>query len=344
MITDDFFSWTIDSANKYSIPRFVYYAIGTFSLCLLISVARGRFLAEKDGNTEMLKADDFPWIKIKKEDFDPLFIDPEFVGTTYHDFVFKNIKASSRSHGIVINSFYEFESVYIDKWNSAFGPRIWCVGPLCLTDEKNIKPENHQKPSWIHWLDQIQERREEVLYVAFGTQIELSRDQFEGIKTGLEKSGVNFLWIVRKNESQLDDGFEERVRNRGMVVKEWVDQREILEHDCVQGFLSHCGWSSVVESISAKVPILALPTMWDHPLIAKLVIEELRVGLRVETCNKIVKWESLATAAKELMEGETGKEVRKNVAELGGAAASAVEEGGSSWRSLNQLLSEFHQT
>nr|GFB41254.1 UDP-glycosyltransferase 90A1-like [Tanacetum cinerariifolium] len=44
---------------------------------------------------------------------------------------------------------------------------------------------------------------------------------------------------------------------------------------------------------------------------------------------------------KELMEGEKGKEVRKKVEELRNSAMKAVEEGGPSWRSLNELIDEL---
>ncbi|MQK22673.1 hypothetical protein EI013_30365, partial [Escherichia coli] len=90
---------------------------------------------------------------------------------------------------------------------------------------------------------------------------EMSHEQLEEIATGLEESMVNFLWVIRKDEWGLPDGFEEKVKSRGIVVREWVDQREILMHESVEGFLSHCGWNSVLESICAGVPILAWPMM-----------------------------------------------------------------------------------
>jgi hypothetical protein len=40
-----------------------------------------------------------------------------------------------------------------------------------------------------------------------------------------------------------------------MVVREWVDQWKILRHACAKGFLSHCGWNSVLESVTAGVPL-----------------------------------------------------------------------------------------
>nr|GFC98065.1 UDP-glycosyltransferase 90A1-like [Tanacetum cinerariifolium] len=69
------------------------------------------------------------------------------------------------------------------------------------------------------------------------------------------------------------------------------------------------------------------------------------IGLRVETCDGsvkgFVKGEGLEKKVKELMEGEKGKEMRKQVAELRNSAMKAVEEGGSSWCSLNELIDEL---
>lgn len=157
---------------------------------------------------------------------------------------------------------------------------------------------------------------------------------------------MNFLWVVRKKESELGEGFEERVKETGIVVREWVDQKEILMHQSVQGFLSHCGWNSVLESICAGVPILAWPMMAEQPLNARMVVEEIKVGLRVETCDGtvkgLVKWEGLMKMVRELMEGEMGKEVRIKVEELAELAKMAMEENtGSSWRTLDMLINEF---
>ena len=54
------------------------------------------------------------------------------------------------------------------------------------------------------------------------------------------------------------------------MVREWVDQRAILAHECVKGFLSHGGWNSALESISACVPLAVWPMGAEQPLNAKL--------------------------------------------------------------------------
>lgn len=52
-------------------------------------------------------------------------------------------------------------------------------------------------------------------------------------------------------------------------------------HSNVGGFVSHCGWSSGLESMKFGVPIIALPVHLAQPPNARLV-EELGVGVEVK--------------------------------------------------------------
>ncbi|KAK3005158.1 hypothetical protein RJ639_017164 [Escallonia herrerae] len=151
------------------------------------------------------------------------------------------------------------------------------------------------------------------------------------------------MWVPRLRHQDFLDRFEERVKDRGLIVKEWVDQMEILQHDSIQGFLSHCGWNSVLESICASVPILALPLIAEQHLNARLVVEVIGVGQRISPSNGSVRGfvkSGVEKVVKELMHGEKGAEARKKVEEVGVAASRATEEGGSSWCTLNQLIEE----
>ncbi|KDP45371.1 hypothetical protein JCGZ_09620 [Jatropha curcas] len=242
----------------------------------------------------------------------------------------------------------KLEPVFIDYLNSSLGqPTIWCVGPLCLAEpepDTRVRHQPDKKRYWIQWLDQKLKQGRSVLYIAFGTQAKVSSAQLTEIANGLEESKVNFLWVIRETqEAQLEDGFEERIKERGIIVKEWVDQREILKHKSVEGFLSHCGWNSVLESICAGVPILAWPMIAEQPLNARMVVEEIKVGLRVETCDgsvrEFVTREGLVKMVKELMEGEMGKKVREKMREVAAMAKGALEnENGSSSQTLDMLI------
>ena len=88
-------------------------------------------------------------------------------------------------------------------------------------------------------------------------------------------TGVRFLWAMKSpaadatrkeigketvawDDFDLDDilpeGFLAKTKNRGMVVKSWVPQQAVLRHPSVGGFVSHCGWNSVLEAAAAGVP------------------------------------------------------------------------------------------
>ncbi|KAH0731260.1 hypothetical protein KY289_002448 [Solanum tuberosum] len=145
---------------------------------------------------------------------------------------------------------------------------------------------------------------------------DISAEQIQEIAKGLELSNTCFLWVTRQNVIEHLAGLEDRVKNRALIVKEWVDQNEVLNHKSNKGFLSHCGWNSILESICTKVPILALPFMAEQHLNARMVTEEIGVGLRIILRNGSVRGfveaEEVEKMVRELMEGENGEMVRKN--------------------------------
>ena len=94
------------------------------------------------------------------------------------------------------------------------------------------------------------------------------------IANGLERSGKRFLWVVKNPPSNdksnqiavtadvdldalMPEGFLERTKDRGMVVKSWAPQVAVLNHPSVGGFVTHCGWNSVLEAVVAGVPMVA---------------------------------------------------------------------------------------
>ncbi|CAH1437694.1 unnamed protein product [Lactuca virosa] len=343
IVSDGFLSWTLESANKFGIPRLSYFGMSGYSTAVTQQVAGNRLLSGPETDDDLIAVTGFPWIKVTRNDFDEVFNQRNPMGPQ-QDFVMEVIIAMANSYGQIMNSFYELEPEFLDYLNRESKAKAWSVGPLPLAVTES-PPNVDQKPKWIRWLDQKVAQGCSVLYVAFGSQAEISSKQLKAISNGLEESQVNFLWVVRKYETLVVDELQERVGERGMIVREWVDQLEILKHESVKGFVSHCGWNSVLESICSEVPILAWPMMADQPLNARMVVEEIKIGLRVETCDGSVKGfvtsEGLKKMVKELMEGEKGKDVRKKAKEIGEAAKEAMAEGGSSWRILTELIDEL---
>lgn len=177
---------------------------------------------------------------------------------------------------VLIKSLPEMEGKYIEFLDDLTSKKFVPTGPL-VQDLDVDNEESHDMI--IEWLDG-RDRRSTV-FASFGSEYFLSEREIEEIAHGLEMSSVNFIWVVRFPAGgetialgeKLPRGFVERVRGRGVVVEGWAPQRRILSHPSIGGFLSHCGWSSVMEGVYCGVPIVAVPMHLDQPLNARLVEE-----------------------------------------------------------------------
>ncbi|CAL9103955.1 unnamed protein product, partial [Musa textilis] len=140
------------------------------------------------------------------------------------------------------------------------------------------------------------------------------------------------------------EGFEGA---RGLVVRGWAPQVAILGHAAVASFVTHCGWNSVMEGVTAGVALLVWPMEAEQFVNAKLLVEDKGVAVRVgegSGAEGTPAAEELArTLAQSVAEGGEWQEVRDRVAEVRGRAVEAVAEGGSSHRALQELTIQLSQ-
>ncbi|KAH7285949.1 hypothetical protein KP509_33G052500 [Ceratopteris richardii] len=119
------------------------------------------------------------------------------------------------------------------------------------------------------WLDE--QPLSSVLFVSLGSLATISVQQAEEFAFGLESSNVPFVWVIREGLIQGGDlpaGFRDRVRGRPCLVR-WAPQLKVLGHPSVGGFLTHSGWNSTLESISAGVPMLGWSLFGDQMLVCQ---------------------------------------------------------------------------
>ncbi|XP_057475772.1 beta-D-glucosyl crocetin beta-1,6-glucosyltransferase-like [Actinidia eriantha] len=236
-------------------------------------------------------------------------------------------KCIEQSSGIVlIKSSRAIEGKYIDYTSVLIDKKMIPVGPLVhkpiVDDEKN---------EIFQWLDK--KEWNSTILATFGSEYFLSREEIEELAHGLELSGVNFIWIVRflvgekiRVDEVLPKSFLDRVWERGLVVEGWAPQAQILAHPSTGGFLSHCGWSSIMEGIEYGVPIIAIPMHLDQPLNARLV-EEVGVGLEVERDGSgRLDREEIARVVKEVVRGKRGEIMRRKAKKLGEETREKGEE------------------
>ncbi|KAJ6727557.1 GLYCOSYLTRANSFERASE [Salix purpurea] len=352
VISDMFLPWTVDSCCLFDIPRIVFSGMGVLPTVIVGNASSHVPCISSLHHSEPVNLPSVPF-SLNKTDFPDFF----WCADDKHPMlpILSELQqAEYNSWGIVVNSFEELEGDHVDAFEYQKETKAWLVGPLLLHDQ--IKQDlmnsgsgnvdQKQTSQYIEWLDQKTEGvgPGNVIYVAFGSQSYMTDLQMEEIALGLEMAGEQFIWVVRSKTWVPPVGWEERVGERGLVMRDWVDQRGILAHPVIGGFLTHCGWNSVLEGLSMGVPLLAWPKGAEQGLNARYVAMGLKAGLMVPQEHDAkgdpmpVQHNVICDAVKELMRGDQGKKARERARELGRKARQAVEKGGSSDKKLDELI------
>ncbi|CAL5403037.1 unnamed protein product [Camellia sinensis] len=232
-------------------------------------------------------------------------------GITFYDRVTTSMK---ECNAISIRTCHEIEGQLCDYIGSQFGKPVLLTGPVLLESEKTPLEDR-----WAKWLGGFEPNL--VVFCAFGSQWVLEKDQFQELVLGLELTGLPFLVAVKPPtgaatvEEALPEGFQERVKGRGVVYGGWVQQTHLLNHPSVGCFVNHCGFGSMWESLTSNSQIVLVPHLGDQILNTRLMADELKVAVEVERDeNGWFSKESLCKAVKSTMDkdSEVGVLVRKN--------------------------------
>ncbi|KAH7859258.1 hypothetical protein Vadar_033753 [Vaccinium darrowii] len=143
---------------------------------------------------------------------------------------------------------------------------------LNAMNERLWPQSTSSKPSaeaCMKWLDTKQKGC--VVYASFRSLASLSKNQMEEIARGLKNSG-SYLWVVRDfEESKLPPCFMEETSKAGAIVN-WCSQLEVVAHQAVGCFMTHCGWKSTLKALSSGFPLV--------------IVNERNAGFRVKANDK----------------------------------------------------------
>ncbi|CAI9099847.1 OLC1v1036729C1 [Oldenlandia corymbosa var. corymbosa] len=261
---------------------------------------------------------------------------------------FVQIQSRSRklSAGIIFNTSRVIEGEFVNvmaKEGHHSAEKHWAIGPFNPLDvNKRRRSESEKSHKCLEWIDK--QPTNSVILVSFGTTTSLSDKEIEEIAIGLVNSGAKFIWVLMDADrgevvvgehrgSNLPEGYEERIikEGKGLILRDWAPQLEILAHSSTGGFMSHCGWNSCIESISYGVPMAAWPMHSDQPRNAILVTKYLKIGIRVGDWGhegELVKADEVERVVKKLMDSKEGDQMRKKAAKLRDTIKKSVEKGG----------------
>lgn len=350
IVSDALHVWSPDSADMFGIPRLVFHGCGTFPI--LVSTKLMDHIPLDDGDDEKkfvvpglhhrieMRVSELPGYVLKRN----IWTDDM-------------VRGYRRSYGVVMNTFTDLEKDYI-RDDVATSPSSWEVGPLslCNRDKTDMILRGDViadgfSATCMDWMDSMKPKS--VLYVCFGSCGKFTVPQLKEILSGLDASGYPYIWVVKSvGGTNLSEWLpeEERRSKKGLILTGWAPQVLILNHNSIGGFMSHCGWNSCLESITAGVPMVTWPLFGDQFFNMKFIVDVVKVGVEVGdmVCSEIAEERRVMTrwqiekAIRRVMDGgDEAVAMRKRVSTLRSLSLKAVEEGGSSFNNTRRLINEL---
>ncbi|KAL5546133.1 hypothetical protein UlMin_005820 [Ulmus minor] len=343
LIADTFFGWPSMIAKKYNLVNVSFWTEPAlvFSLYYHLDLLKinGHFAAKENRDDSIGY---IPGVKaIEPKDLPSYLQETDLSKTLMHQIINKGFQDVKNADFILCNTIQELEndvvSALIEK------QPFYTIGPLFPPGFlKSVVPTNFWSEfDCTQWLND--KPRGTVLYVSFGSMSVTDKATFEEIANGLLLSQVNFIWVLRRGlvKGEQNDvvwgGFEEEVRGRGLIVP-WCNQIEVISHPAIGGFLTHCGWNSMLEGVWCGLPLLCFPLFTDQLTNRKMVVDDWRAGLNLCDRKPLMRVE-VAEKISRLMSGNSGQNLRKEVKQVKKTLENALAKDGSSQKNFCQFIS-----
>ncbi|XP_002986175.2 anthocyanidin 3-O-glucosyltransferase 2 [Selaginella moellendorffii] len=244
---------------------------------------------------------------------------------------------------LLVNTIPELDSRSL-RYVRELGVKSVAIGPLLPLPVKDSCRAPDDVPV-LSWLDQ--KPPQSVVFICFGTLAENTLEQLQELASALEElTNQSFLWVLRPSQqSCLSEDFKRRTAARGKIVP-WCSQLQVLSHPSIGGFVTHCGWNSILESLSCGVPMLGWPCLGEQSLNSKYLADVWKAGTRIvpynpDGSNRVVNRSEVSKEIALLMTGEEGQELRNRAREIQKASTRAMQ---SSVDELRRWVAQlFHQ-
>ncbi|KAK1589577.1 hypothetical protein Q3G72_035383 [Acer saccharum] len=238
----DFFCFpALHIASELNIPTYYFFTSGASCLALFLHLP-----TIYENTTQSFKDLENTFVDLSFMPPVPLSHMPESTlvrGTPECLHIINCAAHLKKSAGIIVNTFESLEPKAVKALSNGncildhHIPPVYCIGPLTITTDQSTGDSTTME--CLTWLDS--QPSQSVVFVCFGSMGLLSKQQLRELGLGLERSYHRFLWVVRNPPSDtqskdpiaqpdpdlnllLPDGFLDRTRDRGLVVKSWAPQ------------------------------------------------------------------------------------------------------------------------
>ncbi|KAJ4758049.1 Glycosyltransferase [Rhynchospora pubera] len=335
VVNNPFVPWAVDVATDMGIPCAVLWvqSCSVFSTYYHYHHSLAEFPTETNPDISV----SLPGIPTMTPEEIPSFLLPSNPYKSLTKAILEQFCNIDKASKVFVNSFTELEPDVIDT--IAKYVHLIPVGPL-------VEPKDESQSTLrgdlikatdncLEWLDT--QAPKSVIYISLGSIVTFTKEEMAEMAHELTTNGKPFLWVVRPDcRELLPQGFIEEVKGRGMVVG-WSPQDSVLNHGSVGCFLTHCGWNSVLETLTAGVPVIAYPQWGDQVTDAKFLVDIYKVGVRLKAP---VERNALHAAIEAVMDGPDAEAIKEHATKWKEAAKMAVAKDGSSDRNIQSFVDE----
>eukprot|EP00250_Pteridium_aquilinum_P010924 c19718_g1_i1 orf=221-1981(-) len=260
--------------------------------------------------------------------------------------------------------------------------------PTCPDSKEELSPSRPslflEDNSCLEWLDK--QAPSSVLFISFGSISLRSEEQLEELAKGVEASGCPFLWVRRPNhkpdisqehgphKSQQErghllgqddglthenghfhgqeNGFKHEEGHPHSLIVPWAPQLQVLSHPSVGGFITHCGWNSVMESVSMGVPMICWADSGERMSNQRFVVEFWKCGVHMVADNRritqhideavLVRRDEVEKSVRFLMFEEGGASIRARATQLRDASIIAFQDSNTHLNEFTQVMEQKH--
>ncbi|WWD19336.1 hypothetical protein CI109_103795 [Kwoniella shandongensis] len=255
----------------------------------------------------------------------------------------------------VITCNEEFEPVTVKAAEEKFGKKVYTVGPQFTAETWNgAKPsmfgESDDDKRVLAFMDKMKEKHglKSVAYISFGSLFFPVRrtELIRYILHSLRANDIPFVFAYASGMAKVpDDLVAEFKDDEDSCMVKFAPQIQILNHDALSFFVTHCGSNSIAEAMVAEVPIVAMPFAADQGQSAAIWIENHRVGIQLKQVmtfvnpehkklhdgTEIIGTEEAITAEMKdvfkRMKGPEGEELRERMQSLRRVAQESWKDG-----------------